>query len=192
VEEKERNTVGWRMRRELVNHPMTGLISGQAACEIGRQQANCCQRLRRCKLRSRSDRWLRSSYTLLLTTRAVTIGLVTLELHGAAARGCLLLRDQTCPAQKEGHKDRDGKRQGLKSGEAAHVTPHTRNVTRASSQSQVSGGGGEGLGERRSVDDGKAPVSLRVSCDEPPKPANGARPGLGCFNLPAPLPASPS
>ena len=52
VEEKERNTIGWRMHRELVKQPVTGLISEQAACEIGRQQANCCLRLRRCKLRS--------------------------------------------------------------------------------------------------------------------------------------------
>ena len=124
MEKKERNATRWRVCREQVKQPVAELTCKQAARDSDRQHVNCRKGLRRCNLRSRRNRGLYGSYALVLTTCALTIGLVTLELHGAAARGCLRLRDRICPAQKEGYKDRHGKRQSHQSGETAHVSPH--------------------------------------------------------------------
>ena len=84
MEEKQRNATRWRVCRELVKQPVAELGCHRAGRDSDWQHANCCKRLRR-KLQSGSDRGLKRSYTLMLTACAVTIGLVTLELHRAAA-----------------------------------------------------------------------------------------------------------
>src|SRR5215472_8029278 len=111
MEEKEGNITGRSMCRRQVKQPVAELSSQQAARDSDRQHANCRKGLQRWNLGSGSDRGLYRSHTLVLTTRTVPMGLMTLELHGPAARGRLRLGDWTCPAQKEGYKDRESIRQ---------------------------------------------------------------------------------
>ena len=58
MEEKERNTTGWRVCREKVKQPVAELACERAARDSGRQHANCRKRLQQRKRRSRSDRGL--------------------------------------------------------------------------------------------------------------------------------------
>ena len=106
MEKKERNATRWRVCREQVKQPVAELTCKQAARDSDRQHVNCRKGLRRRNLRSRRNRGLYGSYALVLTTCALTIGLVTLELHGAAAGGRLRLCRKTTAAQEEGGKGR--------------------------------------------------------------------------------------
>ena len=87
MKEKEGNITGRSMCMRQVKQPVAELASKQAARDSDRQHANCRQGLQRWNLGTESDRGLYRSYTLVLTTRTVAMGLMTLELHGPAARG---------------------------------------------------------------------------------------------------------
>ena len=106
MEEKERNTTGWRVCREKVKQPVAELACKRATRDGYRQHVNRRKWLGRRKRRARSDRRLKRSYTLVVTACTVTIGFVTLELHSAAAGGRLHLCRRTAAAQKKGRKGR--------------------------------------------------------------------------------------
>ena len=61
---------------------------------------------------------------MVLAARSVTVALVTLELHRAAAIGRLGLCKGASPTKKKRGKDRRKKGQGQKLGESAGVAIH--------------------------------------------------------------------
>jgi len=74
------------MCRKQVKDPMTALISRQGSGgSSNRQHANRGKRLPWGKQPSWSDRQMERSYGFVLATGAISLGRVTLELHGATA-----------------------------------------------------------------------------------------------------------
>jgi hypothetical protein len=92
MEEKERYAFRWRMCRESLKLPVTRLSCQQVSHDTGRQRSHRSKRLGRRKLWSRGDCKVYRSYYWMLATGGIRAGLVTLELHGAAALGYLRFR----------------------------------------------------------------------------------------------------